>query len=65
MLGLGFEKSPVLLRCPSDHASLHLLLSPDCSGIALSMLLYGAGDWPVRGPETHTKLPISSGSSPR
>jgi len=69
---------PIILQAPIFFALFHVLNglakdppkepdpnAPDCSGIALSMLLYGAGDWPVRGPETHTKLPISSGSSPR
>ena len=41
-----------VLRCLSDHVLLSLLLSPAHSRIALSMLLYGAGDWPVRGRET-------------
>jgi hypothetical protein len=56
---LGFERPPSdVLRCPSDHARFHLLLSPRCSGIEVSMLLYEAGDWPVRGRETHTDLQI-------
>jgi hypothetical protein len=41
-----------VLRCLSDHVLLSLLLSLAHSRIALSMLLYGAGDWPVRGRET-------------
>jgi hypothetical protein len=37
-----------MLRCFSDHVVLHPLLLPLRSRIALSMRLYGAGDWPVR-----------------
>jgi len=37
-----------MLRCPSDHVVPYPLLLPVRSRIALSMLLYGAGDWPVR-----------------
>ena len=47
---LGFDTVPShVLRCLSDHVLPHPLLLPVRSRIDLSMLLYSAGDWPVRG----------------
>jgi hypothetical protein len=51
---LPFDRSlALMLRCPSDHVRPHPLLLPVHSCIDLSMLLYHAGDWPVRGLENH------------